>query len=169
MVSTFWEYVEMIVFLFFFLNLFLFETERETMSASGVGAEGERILSGPHAQCTARHRAWSQDPGIVTWAEIKSQMPHWPSPPQAPRDNCFSYIIYYYTFSDVFPNYTASIYGWILSWSRYSFHTFLNPIRLYWLYLNIKNLLCNRCLWVVHFGRPPCSPPSHQPSGCYLW
>ena len=34
--------------------------------------ETERILSRLHTQCGAQHRAQSYDPGIRTWAEIKS-------------------------------------------------------------------------------------------------
>ena len=50
----------------------------------GEERERERILGRLHAQWGAQHRAWSQDPEITTWAEIKSQMLNWLSYPDAP-------------------------------------------------------------------------------------
>ena len=38
---------------------------------------GERILSRLHAQCRIQRRAWSYDPEIMTWAEIKSWTLKW--------------------------------------------------------------------------------------------
>ena len=74
-------------FILFRVFLFFFPLEREHTWA-GVGrAEGggerESQADAPtkhRAQC----RAWSHDPGIMTWAEINSQMLNWPSHPGAP-------------------------------------------------------------------------------------
>ena len=61
----------------FFLMFIYFE--------SGGSRGKERISRRLHAQHRAPHGAWSHDPGVVTWAEIKSQMLNWLSHPGAPR------------------------------------------------------------------------------------
>ena len=43
------------------------------MSGGEEQRERERILSMLHAQCWAQPGAQSHDPGIMTWAEIKTQ------------------------------------------------------------------------------------------------
>ena len=53
-----------IIIIFFYL--------RECASRGGQRGR-ERILSRLHAQFRAQYRAWSHDPGIGTWAEIKRQ------------------------------------------------------------------------------------------------
>ena len=62
--------------LFYF---YLRDRERDREREWGRGAEGEteRILSRSHAQCRGWCGAWSHDPGIITWAEIKSWMLNW--------------------------------------------------------------------------------------------
>ena len=70
-------------YLLFFSFLFksVRERERERESESEhtrkKGRGRERILSRLHAQCRAWCRAQSHEPGIVTWAEIKSQTLNW--------------------------------------------------------------------------------------------
>ena len=60
-------------FIFFFLRER--EREREWACKQWGGAEGQRkeiILSRLHIQCRAQHRAWSHNPGIMNWDEIKT-------------------------------------------------------------------------------------------------
>ena len=80
--------------------------------------------------------------------------------------NYFSYITYNYIFSNIFPNTLNFICGLSPSWSQYSFNTFLNSIRLEWIYTNVTNYL--RLLLDVTFGRQLCSPLYHQPFGYFL-
>ena len=56
-------------FFFFFLRFTLF---LERAPKQGREKEGEKILSRLHAQHRAQRGTWSHDPGIMTWAEIKS-------------------------------------------------------------------------------------------------
>ena len=58
----------------------------------GVGGR-ERISSRLLTECGAHCGAWSQDPEIMTWGEIKSQTLKWLSHPGAPRCNIFEGII----------------------------------------------------------------------------
>ena len=79
---------------FYLFILFVIEREREKReSTNGRGAEWhrerERILSRLHVQHGDPLGAWSQDHGIMTWAEIKSQILHQLSHPGAPRQNLF--------------------------------------------------------------------------------
>ena len=52
--------------------------------SGGQGQKESRILSEFHAQHRAWHGAPSHDPGIMTWAWIKSQMLNWLSHPGTP-------------------------------------------------------------------------------------
>ena len=65
----------------FFKDLFIYDRVRVS---SHEEEQKERISSRPRADHGARHRAWSQDPEIMTWAETKSQMlnqSHYPGSP----------------------------------------------------------------------------------------
>ena len=58
----------------FFLKIYLFILERESTSGRGK-REGQNLKQTPHqAWYKAWLGAWSQDPEIMTWAKIKSQM-----------------------------------------------------------------------------------------------
>ena len=66
-------------FLFLFKDLLSFRIYWESTPEGERGRKIERererdILNKLHTQHRAWCRAWSHDPGIVTWAEIKSQM-----------------------------------------------------------------------------------------------
>ena len=74
--------------LFYFVS-YLRERQKE-----GEG-ERERILSRLHAQGRVQCGAWSHNPGIMTWAEIKSRTLSWLSHSGAPR-RCF---YWYQTFA----------------------------------------------------------------------
>ena len=80
---------------FFYLFIYLltyWERECTRVHVSGGGAEREekRISGRPHAQRRARSRARSQDPGIMTWAEIGlgTQLA---KPPRLPSFNHFNW------------------------------------------------------------------------------
>lgn len=62
----------------FFVVVFLREGERKKEKDREEGRSGrERILSRFHVQHEPWPGAWSQDPEITSWAEIKSQMLNW--------------------------------------------------------------------------------------------
>ena len=64
------------LWIFFFINIYLFERERECQKCQ---RERERMAG----RCLAEHRAqlrpqaWFHDPKIMTWAEIKSWVLKW--------------------------------------------------------------------------------------------
>ena len=66
------------------MYLFIYETESKQTGERGRGKGRERILSRLYAQPGAQHWAGSHAPGIMTWAEIKSQMLNWLSHQGAP-------------------------------------------------------------------------------------
>ena len=75
-ISYIWEW-------FTFTNFFFFLIERAGSRWGGERREGDRILSRLHTQGRVQHGAWSHDPAIVTWAEIKSRLLNRQSPPGA--------------------------------------------------------------------------------------
>jgi len=76
---------------FFFLDLFILETERESVCAEGgAEGEGETVLSRLPTKHRARRGAGSHDPEIVTRAETKSWTRNWLSHPGAPKILFFS-------------------------------------------------------------------------------
>ena len=76
------------LFLFCFV-LFRFVLERERESASKQREQTERLLSRFHTQHRAQCGAQSHNPGIMTWAKIKSQTLNLLSHPGAPVMNAF--------------------------------------------------------------------------------
>ena len=67
--------------------IFIWERVGTSMCQQGRGAEGERIPSRLHAQHGAQNGARFHDPGILTWAEIKSRTLIQLSHSCAPRKN----------------------------------------------------------------------------------
>ena len=68
--------------------MFLFIVEREKnkkRAQAGEGRERQRILSRLHTRRRAWRGAWLHDPGTMSWAKFKSQMPNWLSHPGAPK------------------------------------------------------------------------------------
>ena len=72
-----------IYFISFFKRFYLFICHPEIKS-TGRGSGRGRGRSSLPAEQGARRGAWSHHPEIMTWAEIKSQMPNWLSYPGAP-------------------------------------------------------------------------------------
>ena len=66
-------------------------THEQGRRIGGAGRERERvsewILTRLHAQHRVQLPSWSHDPGIMTWAEIKSLMLNQLSHPDAPQHN----------------------------------------------------------------------------------
>ena len=70
-------------------KIYLFIWEREREWARGGQRERERISNRFPTECGAWPNAWSYNPEIMTWAEMKSQMLIWPSHPGVPSVGLF--------------------------------------------------------------------------------
>ena len=68
------QFLVFFLFSFFKKDLFTYLRGRERERFRGAVEEGERISSRLPTECGAWHGAWSHDPEIMTWAEIKSWM-----------------------------------------------------------------------------------------------
>ena len=78
-------------FFFFKKCLFIFSGSGERGRDRDRDRKRERAPRRFHPQCEARHRAWTHDHEIMTWAKIKSQMLNWLSHPGAPVS---SFVLY---------------------------------------------------------------------------
>lgn len=134
--------------------------------------ERERVLSRLHTQHGAWRGAWSHDPGIVTWTQIKSQVFNKLSHPGAPvqflrielvynkssRSFFFCFLVYYfiylilYAFSYILIHYLLPSHPLLFVMGELNCippPKFIcwNPNHSMWLYLKITAL--KRLLWLA--------------------
>ena len=103
-------YVGRVIFNFFYY-------EEKSMSRRGEGGAG--ILSRLHAQGRVRHGAQSRDPGIMTWAEIKSQMLNRLSHPGAMFYSNIAIYIYRYIYISYWLCFSEE--HWLIQWQNESY------------------------------------------------